>query len=227
MMMWTKRPTNGERGYSLVELLIAMVILAIGILATMAMQYTALAGYTSARELTGSTEVARTVEQMIRAEAQGMEMDQMGASPTGAFDVGSEGLLEAALSQSNLGQWVLPAGWETPMTQRLNPGGTDDGARRYCVYVAGELISASGEALEDDGDGGLTGTPDYARVGIAVVYPGANAHFTGAGQGDAGTCDDAQILNSLDSGNREQLELLGLRVTHLSMGVGAQNRGGI
>ncbi len=224
MMMWTKRPVGEEGGFSLVELMIAMVVLAIGILATMAMQYTALAGYTSARELTGATEMVRTVEQIIQAEAHGMEMDGDGANPGAAFDM-DEGFLEAALDNDQLGEWVLPAGMDTPMTQRLNAGGSDDdGARRYCVYVAGELLDASEEALEEE-DGGLSGTPSYARIGIAVVYPGANGSFPQAGPGNPGTCNDNEIIDNLNSGKRIELEVQGLRVTHLSTGVGAQSVG--
>lgn len=199
-MKWIKRPT-GQRGFSLLELLIAMVVLAIGILATMAMQFSALAGFTSARETTGASEMARTVEQMIRTEARHWEIQGGAAAAPSGYTDGPE--FVAAMLTSP-GSWVLPQNVNGPVTSRFNEeNSADDGPRRFCIYVAGE------EMPEDE---------DYMRVAIAVVYPGSNSTFPGGG---AGTCDDGNIMTNLNNGDRIGLETMGLRVSYLTTSIRA------
>ncbi len=186
---------GGRQGFSLIELLIAMVVLAIGILATMAMQFSALSGYTAAREATNATELAQTVEQIIQAEARNWEVGQ---NPAGVQDTeaySDNGYFSTAFSGS---------GWNRvssdPVTLRRNAGGAqDDGTNRFCVYVAGDEL--------EDG---------FARVAIAVVYPASGGNF---GEWNHDCPDDGNI--DLNSGDREDLELDGLRVTHVSTAVQA------
>lgn len=192
-MKWLNTPTEA-RGFTLVELLIAMVILAIGIMATMAMQFSALAGYNSARDATGATEMAKTVEQIIQTEARGWKAGD--SPPGGAQDPYGEDSNYFAAAFAGGGEWTRAN--EEPKTVRRNTDDTDDGTNRFCVYVA------AGE-VEDD----------VARVAIAVVYPAARGSFD-----DPTQCPDLGS-DELDTGNRQDLELMGLRSTHLTTAVGA------
>lgn len=181
------------RGFSLVELMIAMVILAIGILATMAMQFSTLASHITAREATAANDLARSVEEIIRAESRGWVSGQS-PSASAVFD-DLDGFIDA---MGNSGTWQSTS--DTPVTVRF-----DDGEeQRFCVYVAGQQVGTLGDADQD-----------LMRVAIAVVYP------TYRGQIPNGSCTDSAITNSLDSSARITLELAGLRSVHLSTAVRA------
>lgn len=200
---------QSRRGFSLIELLVAMVLLAIGILATMAMQISTLKGYTAARETTGSSEIARTTEQIIRAEAR--DWNAGNNAEGGSFqDPYSDqaGIFEQLMS--NPGNWQRV--YAEPVTQRYNgesvdPNGPDDSARRFCVYAVGQEVASEAPSAGQ--------TPDYVRVGMAVIYP------TGEGRFDDG-CPTTDNI-SLNSGDRTDLELEGYRATHYNVGMRATN----
>lgn len=204
-----RKHNERPRGFSLIELMVAMGLLAIGILAVMAMQASTLQGYTAAREATGSTELARTVEQIIRAEARGW--DSGSDAPGDAGNLYDEHDAIFAKIMGNTGSWTRI--YDEPVTQRFNgedidEDAEDDTPRRFCVYAFGEQIDTEAATAEQ--------TPDYVRVGLAVVYP------TGQGTFDDG-CPAADGGIALDSQDREALELEGLRATHFSTGFRAAN----
>lgn len=193
------RRSVGKKGFSLVELMIAMVVLAIGIMATMAMQMTALAGYSAAREGTGAIEVARTMEQTLKVD---------GMSWTSGTPLSGTWLpqLDAATD------WVLatPAG---PVSQRW--GDDDDrGPRRFCVFVDGGMMPA------DPNDPDPNAPPqEYFRAAIAVVYPASNGSFPGRDAANPfGLCNGINTAN-IDPTDMMPLEMQGLRVTFLSTSI--------
>jgi hypothetical protein len=106
-----------------------------------------------------------------------------------------------------LGQ-LSPTDWllvnENPMSVRFVDG---NGPQRFCAFVRGDQL------VED-------GIPqDYMQVSIAVVYPAANGRFPGAASGNPwGDCDGIDV-GLLTPGNRDDLELTGLRVTFMSTAV--------
>lgn len=205
-----RRPMSlpGRAGFSLVELMAAMVILAVGIMATMAMQFSSLAAYSSSREVTGASEMARTVEQMIRAESRGYNVEQGGPGTAPAPFSDRTPLLAAAVSSG--GNWSLPNGFERPISARFNEADTDDdGSRRFCVYVAGQ------EVVDD---------PGMMRIGIAVVYPAPNGQFPGGATAEdpSGRCPAPDTI-SLDEQDQQDLEVEGLRVTRLSTAISAMD----
>lgn len=207
MKRWMRGPVD-EQGFSLVELMIAMVVLAIGILATMAMQYTALAGYSSAREMTGANELARTVEQMIHIEARSLKSGAFGS--TAAF-AGQPRFFDLIDDDSSDPDWV-PAK-NDPVSFRNSAGETE----RFCVYVAGGNLSTIGSiALDSDGNP-IDDDADFFRVAIAVVYPASGQTFPGGND----PCNENDIVNNLDSTNRIALEQEGYRAVHLTTGVRA------
>ncbi len=199
-----------RRGFSLIELMIAMVVLAIGVLATMAMQFSALDGYSTAREVTGSVEAARTVEQLIRAEARQWNSDQDPTASTveSVHEGFDRGVLAEALA--NDGSWV-EAPMAQPVTQRLNDPETtsDDGPGRFCIYLRARSF-------------GGQDYPDYTQVQVAVVYPRQGERF---GNG----CGANEVMGNLGRSQVQDLELEGYRVNYFQAGVSAgrlDERGG-
>src|SRR5690554_427007 len=59
-----------NRGFTLVELMVAMVILAIGIMATMAMQFSSLAGAMISRDNSNAADIGKRVIDIMVAESQ-------------------------------------------------------------------------------------------------------------------------------------------------------------
>lgn len=189
---------RARAGFTLVELMVAMVVLAIGIMATIAMQYTALAGYTASREMTGATEVARTVEQRIKIEALGWRVGEPVASVAGSPYSGEPALL------GSLGDaWIRV--YDEPVSVRYAEG---NGPQRYCAFVgAGNIAIPELPELQ------------FVPLSIAVVYPAANGQFPGAtGTNPWGSCTDINVA-LLQPDARLPLEEEGLRVTYFSSAV--------
>ncbi len=195
-------PTN--QGFTLIELMVAIVVLAIGIMATIALQYTALAGYTSSRETTGAVEVARSIEQRLKTEALSW---QTGSSPASTTAFTGETSLLAAMGS---GSWTMVNQGGEPISLRMNDGGP----QRFCAFVIGEQME---ELIgEIDGDDVFEPRP-YMQVTIAVVFPAANAQFPGVSDTSPwGSCNG---LGPLTPGDRTELEKDGLRVVFLSTAV--------
>ncbi|TXD35439.1 prepilin-type N-terminal cleavage/methylation domain-containing protein [Lujinxingia vulgaris] len=190
------------RGFSLIELLIAMVLMSVGVMATIAMQFISLGGYTASREVTGATEMARQVEARLRAEA----MAWNGAmAPSTVDEVYNDGRGSAFLADiANAGGgWVRL--YDQPVNQRMRP---DDGAARFCVFGSAEQLQEGGIAQP------------YLQVRLAIVYPGANGAFPGQDGGNLnGRCDaiDAGLLIPGDEDLK--LELEGLRASYFASAI--------
>lgn len=185
--------TQNQAGFSLVELMIAMFILAFGIMATMAMQFSSLAGYRASRDMTGAVEMARSVEQNLRTEALQWVPD---TPPTATAIYDEETSLLGALAGNT--DWVAVS--PTPLTANRGEGG----APRFCPYLRGEQLSGV----------------DFLRVTIAVVYPSANGYFDGRAEATPdGTCPVFTSNDDLDPSNQEAIELQGLRVTFISTAI--------
>lgn len=204
-MSWRRRAIK-QRGFTLVELLIAMVVLAIGILATMAMQFSALAGYTSASELTAANDLARTVEQMIWLEARGLQSGDNLNEVSSPFSGGEPDFLAAMEADGG--------GWTAATPNPVAYGMSAAGVPRYCVYVAGDQLPvASGSGVDPD--------EDFFRAAIAVVYPRSRRGFDG-------DCDDVVTEvggNDPDHANLLDYEAAGYRIVHLTTAVRARSDG--
>lgn len=183
---------QSQAGFSLVELMIAMFVLAIGVMATMAMQFSSLAGYRAARDLTGATEVARSIEQRLRTEALQWAPGSMPTDTT-VYE-GEAPLLNQLLVGTN--SWV--ALHDTPITGQHG----SKGSARFCPYVQGEQLNGQ----------------EFIRVSIAVVYPSANGHFPErSAQAPLGVCPNLGAI--LSTGATDALELEGLRATMISTSI--------
>ncbi len=196
-----QRLKRRPKGFTLVELMIAMVVLLIGIMATMAMQNSALAGYTATRDGTAAADLGRTIEQVVKAEASrwtGTNLNIQTVAFTG-FDSdlhGAGGLLA--------GSSLVGTIQTTPWTwHKLTDTATDyyrsvNGSRRFWSYVQGGPRTPST----------AMGSPDISMliVHIAVVYPAARGIFPGNRCPDL----DSTLLNANDT---DDLELRGLRAS--------------
>lgn len=201
-----------ERGFTLIEVLIASVLFAVGMIAAMAMQYTALGGYTSSRDTTNATQVGERVMQVIKAESQKWRgLNDIGSISNGVYQKSGSGYWDKAslLSAMDGSPWT----WQAVFTQPVDARLSDAGARQYCAYVRGEEITDSSLSTP----GGQTG---IFRVQVAVVYPGPNGAFPNVASGKPfGECDDSSITNNLNPPSSPstvpQLELDGYRVVHM------------
>jgi type IV pilus modification protein PilV len=173
------QPEQGAAGFTLVEIMIAMLILAIGIMATLSMQFTALGGAAEARDNTNASEVAKRVLHIMRIEAQGWRngtiSSDLASQPT-YKDVAFENtpLIQNTVSNN----WAWTRVFATPVDVRLS----DAGNRRYCAYTRGGYM---------DGEP-ATGV---AKLQIAVVYPGANESYP---DGECFATGDTIISDKLD-----------------------------
>jgi prepilin-type N-terminal cleavage/methylation domain-containing protein len=199
-----------QRGFSLIELLIAMVVLAIGIMATMAMQFIALAGYSAARDGTAAADVGRAVEQRLKAEILQWSPTPGAESALGEIDPIYEYddvyVDESLLSLVDGSEWVWQPVFIRPVDHRL----TVQGQQRYCAYVSGGRIRMNSRVL------------DAYRVQIAVVYPAARGTFATTAE-PQGICPDLGN-DKLDPSSPNTLEIDGLRAQYFGTVVRAPTR---
>ncbi|MFB6351728.1 MAG: prepilin-type N-terminal cleavage/methylation domain-containing protein [Bradymonadaceae bacterium] len=162
--MRKQRTRTIERGFTLVEVLVATLLFAIGMIAVMAIQFSALGGYTSARNVTQATQVGRRVIQMMRMESQAWQGSSspefpynhdMDGDGNADFDDSQGDAILSKVSGSN--HWKWNRVFVRPVDTRM----TTLGAQRFCVYVRGEEFT-------------LTSGRSVRRTHVAVVYPGAS-----------------------------------------------------
>ncbi len=115
-----------EKGFTLIEILIAMTIFAIGILALAAMQITAIKGNSSAREMTEASNVAQSkMEELITIPFDDAQLDDTNGNGQAGLDSPTMDDVIAA------GPALIPAGGAGPdHAQQVNPNGTRD----YYLY---------------------------------------------------------------------------------------------
>jgi prepilin-type N-terminal cleavage/methylation domain-containing protein len=171
-------------GFTLVEIMVSALVLAIGMMAALAMQYAALGGVTGSQDLTNATELSERMLQVVRHESQQWRGRTANVSS-----------IESVYNASNA-PWnganvpVLPAvkaeswTWLALTSQPVDVRFTNSGRQRYCVYVRG------GETNTGRGVGG-----EFYKVQVAVVYPGGtnvfpDANSTGA---PAGKCTSLDV----------------------------------
>ncbi len=146
-------------GFTLVELLISMLILAIGIMAVLSMQFTALGGAMLSRDNSNASDVARRMMQVMRSESQQWRQNALvGQTLQPAYDESAFNVSPILSSVANGG-----GGWVNLFSQPLDARLSTRGAARYCAYSRG---SSPG--------------PDTGvyQIQVAVVFPSANENFS-------------------------------------------------
>lgn len=173
-------PRRGPTGFTLMEIMISMLILAIGIMATLSMQFTALGGVSEARDNTNASEVGKRVLSIMRAEAQGWRTGTISGDlasqktyQDAAFD--NTPILQATVDNTG---WAWTRVFSVPVDARLSTSGNG----RYCAYTRGGYMDGSAS----------TGV---VKLQIAVIYPGANETFP---DGECFETGDDEVATSLD-----------------------------
>ena len=210
MSKQTEQTGKGRRGFTLVEVLIASFLFAVGMVAAMAMQYTALGGYTGARDLTNAAEMAERVIGVMKAESQ--QWRSGSAKSVGfksVFNTSDTYFMNMPLMQTlaNSGSRTT---WYSVFSEPVDSRMSDAGARRFCAYVRGGLMD---DASMNEGTG-------IYQVQVVVVYPGSEGSFPDVKtQTPFGVCDKDTIKKMLNPGERgtgpSSLELNGYRGVHM------------
>lgn len=202
-----------RRGFTLIEVLISIVVMTIAFFAVLAVQGSALIGYTAARDSTEATELLRATVEVITAESQAWTNPNTPPSPAAASFPSTWGtspfrfdniLVNIAPGDNGGGftEWEWTHLHEDPIDSRI----VDDAevmGRKYCVYArAGYLPVDMSDLNQTDGSGNTLNSP-IMRVQVAVVYTGRTGFID--------DCDSADITSVLTPENLEDLELEGLR----------------
>lgn len=181
-----------DRGFTLVEVLVASLIFAIGMIGAIAMQYSALGGVASSRDVSRAADVGERVIHLLKQESQQWQtidavkndmsdsVYEDGSSGPGYFVSGS--LLNTLATGTD---W----NWHPVFTKPVDVRLSDAGNRRYCAYIRGESIP-NPTSTTPGRDSGVY------RIQVAVVYPGPNRVFPGSG--DVGECDQSTITDNLE-----------------------------
>lgn len=198
-----------RKGFTLVEILIAIVVMTIAFFAVLAVQGTAIGSYNAARDSTEASEVARATIEYLQMESSQWNTGSLGTvaatySGTKApFDVAP---VLPALAASDLETWTPLV--DTPVDLRLARGAGFTGAK-FCLFARGAYVEADTTDLNAyNSSNELTGSPVF-RVQLGVVYSGARTTLPvdGAGVADCNLIDVAELLPEDPS----ILELKGLR----------------
>jgi type IV pilus modification protein PilV len=195
---------TGTRGFTLVELLVAMLILAIGIMATMSMQFSSLAGAMISRDNSNASDVAQRVMQIMRVESQQWRTGNSVGGVAPAYDATGRSYVASSANsflESAVGAAPAVNGWDqwtSLFTNPVNTRLTTEGAARYCVYVRGGAVNATGRLL---------------IVHVAVVFPSANQVFAN-NTCLAANAIQAQLDPTMLATNDASLQMMGYRVQY-------------
>ena len=184
-----------DAGYTLLEVMISMLILAIAFLALIAVQLGALNGYISARDNTEATELARRTAELMKVEALQWQ--------SGTYDTGTpvysnaESPFDVANPVATLGTTWTPL-VNTPVDVGFARSGVTSGqlGGKFCLYAKGGYMA---EGMNNAAK----------QVLIAVVYPGPNANLL-----QCSTITDTMLEGTGSVGLAPALELQGYRVVY-------------
>lgn len=156
---------RSSRGFTILEVMIAVVVISIGFLAMMAMQVTFISGTTSARDVGTATKLGESIAEQIRAE--GVMWSTL--SP----EFGAEArLLNTIAANARLGSYHMLRGGR-PFNHISIPRGDDDGAP-YLVdnsLVTGSLATLNSKFCVDAKANYLPGSNQGVLTGqIRVVW---------------------------------------------------------
>lgn len=158
--------TNTQRsqaGYTLLEVMIAILILTIGFLALIAVQLGSLNGYVSARDNAQGTEVGRGLIEIAKTQAlQWQKGTYSSGSDPYATDTPTDNTDPLGVIAGGGSTWTPM--FNTPANVAMFRKSVDANLTggKFCAYMRGNQ---------------LAGAPDNStyQVQVAVVYPGPNA----------------------------------------------------
>jgi prepilin-type N-terminal cleavage/methylation domain-containing protein len=214
--------SSADRGFTLVEVLVASLIFAIGMIGAIAMQYAALGGFASSRDVSRAADVGERVIHLLKQESQQWR----------TIDAVKNDMSESVYEDGSSGPGYLVSGsilntlatgtdwtWQTVFTEPVDVRLSDAGNRRYCAYLRGEAVPNPTKTTSGRDSG-------IYRIQVAVVYPGPNRVFPGGGE--VGECDQSDITDHLepqqwDDHTASDLETSGYRAVFMGTHVILRN----
>ena len=200
-----KETRHTQRGYTLIEVMIAALIFAIAMMAVMSMEFTALKAYSGAKHQTVATSIGARTIAYAEAEAVNWAKRSVGSGRSDAVDAMSVDIsLQPLYSVSAAGrppfnrvsdtaiieritkpEWTWQLITAEPVNERLSaPTDTSTEALDavYCVYARGGFsqhsLTAGQTATSDTADPVATVTP-LIQMHVAVTYPLRQGNFAG------------------------------------------------
>ena len=220
-MMRMASRARRRAGYTLLEVLIAMVVLMLSFLAIIAAQTSTMQGYISSRDNAAASEMARRIVGVVRAEAQQWRTS---AQPPTTLNVAYEDSVLPpfdvqpvlpAIVNSNWGGWISL--FDSPATITFARSGVDEKllGGRYCAFVRGGPMASGLQNLNGEAGSGIV------QMHVAVVYPGPTATLTTCGTGDGGI--DPSLIDDGKGLMGSSLESLGLRVNYFAFNIASRD----
>lgn len=167
---------NTRRGFTLVELMIAVMVFSVGMMAILMLQFGAIDAYSAGRDQTIGADVAQRAEAVFKLEVQRANQSTPLVNVNSPFNVSSQ-TFEQSLTNS---PWIWVAVTPEPVDERM----VQSRSARYCVFARGDLLNnnaALGSVTRNNGMGDVQQN-DLVRAHMAVVYPGANRSFNATTQ---------------------------------------------
>lgn len=155
-----------QAGFTLIEVMIAVVIFSVGMMAALMLQFGAIDAYSASRDQTVGADVAQRAEALLRMETKRQVTNT-------AFLPGSS-FVQASFEQTMTNApWTWQALTVNPVDERM----TNQGNARYCIFARGDVLNTALDTVSRDAGMGAFDQADLLRAHIAVVYPGANRDF--------------------------------------------------
>lgn len=183
-------------GYTLLEILIAIVIIGIGFLALIAVQLGALRGFISARDSLHAAEVGRRTADLLRVQGQQWIDGNYAGGAAYAATASPFDLTDPIGTLLGTSEWVSL--YTTPSDFATGRVGLDPNfvGGKYCVFARG---------------GQMTGEASIHQYQIAVVYAAPNATLLSC---DNDSIDRGDLGDVGSTAAAPALDAQGLRVSY-------------
>lgn len=165
---------NTQRGFTLVELIIAVMVFSVGMMAILMLQFGAIDAYSAGRDQTIGADVAQRAEAVFKLEVGRANQNNALINVNSPFQAQT---FESSLTNNS---WVWVVVTPQPVDERLMASPS----ARYCVFARGDLLNnnASMDTVTRNDGTGPVQQSDLVRAHLAVVYPGANRSFNATTQ---------------------------------------------
>lgn len=206
--------TRRVGGFTLLEVLISIVIITIALFGVLLTQVTSIQGYTSARDYTRASEIAKVTTEMLHLEAstwRAIDPNLQSATTGWSGIPGADSPFDRSLSTIAGGGWSWAVMTNEPVDERLARDANLTGGR-FCIFARGDYVRLDMTDLvdladPDDSSSDVVSSPVF-QVQVAVVYPGPTANPITDCSEDVDT--DDLVSNDVDA--IEALEVKGQRV---------------
>jgi prepilin-type N-terminal cleavage/methylation domain-containing protein len=218
-----KKVRLDRAGFTLLELIVASLLFAIGSMAVMTMTFSSMKAYAASRDQTIAADLGQRVASAIKMEAKlGPPILTGGAQSTYAMSSPFGGATgQAIIPVLNAGgpgwtaNWLLLNRNDRPLDERLSTLG----ATRYCIYIRGGVMPPpqTGTGANMAVVGAALGDEVTLHAQIAVVYPETNGTLNNPVSCSASIPNPA-LLNPVSIAQDEiqgiALEMQGLRAVY-------------